>query len=192
MHPISLIFLGFCAFLLGFWLVRRLEKRKVKSSGPQVTIPPSKSVHASLAHPAEVNRESPPISRAHPESPSIESAQPSDANWEPAPVKNHDVRDLILANRQSEAIKLLHEQKGWDLEHAKEYVEQQEQRQSSRHLDPKVVAAAQKLLAENRKVVAIKLIYDHTGWSLKAAQLSPNSAFRHAARPKFTATLYCA
>jgi ribosomal protein L7/L12 len=33
-----------------------------------------------------------------------------------------------------------------------------------------VVAAAQKLLAENRKIVAIKLIYNHTGWSLKAAK----------------------
>jgi ribosomal protein L7/L12 len=160
MHPISLIFLGLCAFLLGFWLVRRLERRKVKSSGPQVIIPPSKSVHTSPVCSVEANRESSPI----------EPAQPADANREPAPVEHHDIRDLILENHQSEAIKLLHEQKGWDLEHAKEYVEQQEQRQSSKHLDPEVVAAAQKLLAENRKIVAIKLIYNHTGWSLKAAK----------------------
>lgn len=175
MHPISLIFLGLCAFLLGFWLMHRLERRQFKSSGPQATIPPSQSVYTSPAHPAEANRESSPISGAHAanahwESPSIEPAPPTDANRAPAPVENHDIRDLILENRQSEAIKLLHEQRGWDLEHATEYIEQQEQRQSSKHLDPQVVAAAQKLLAENRKVVAIKLIYDHTGWSLKAAK----------------------
>jgi hypothetical protein len=105
MHPISLIFLGLCAFLLGFWLVRRLERRKVKSSGPQVIIPPSKSVHTSPVYSVEANRESSPI----------EPAQPADVNQEPAPVEHHDIRDLILENHQSEAIKLLHEQKGWGL-----------------------------------------------------------------------------
>jgi ribosomal protein L7/L12 len=91
-------------------------------------------------------------------------------NCEPTSVEAHDIRDLILENRQSEAIQVLHNQQGWDLEHAKAYVEQQEQRQSSKQLDPEVVAAAQKLLAENRKIVAVKLIYEHTGWSLKAAK----------------------
>ncbi len=160
MHPISLIFLGLCAFLLGFWLVRRVARRQVKSSDPVVTMPPSSSVHTNPAHAAEANREPPPI----------EPAQPTATNWEPTPVESHDIRDLILANRQAEAIQRLHEQKGWNLEHAQEYVKQQEERQASKHLDPEVVAAAQKLLAENRKIVAIKLIYNHTGWSLKAAK----------------------
>jgi hypothetical protein len=160
MHPISLIFVGLCVFLLGFWLRRRLERRKVKSSGPLVTIPSSKSVHTSPVHSAETHRESPPI----------EPAQPTEANREPTPIENPDIRDLILENHQSAAIELLHGQRGWDLEHARDYVAQQEQRQSSKHVDPEVVAAAQKLLAENRKIVAIKLIYDHTGWSLKAAK----------------------
>ncbi|NEQ46234.1 MAG: hypothetical protein F6K00_22905 [Leptolyngbya sp. SIOISBB] len=175
MHPISLIFLGLCAFLVGFWLVRKLERRKIKSSGPQATIPPTQSVPANSAYPDETNRESPPVSLAHLaetqwESPPIEPAQPANAHREPSPAKNGDIRDLILENRQSAAINLLHEQHDWDLEHAKEYVAQQEQRQSSKQLDPEVIAAAQKLLAENRKIVAIKLIYDHTGWSLKAAK----------------------
>jgi len=175
MHPISLIFLGFCAFLLGFWLVRRLERRKENSPGLQDTTPPSISTYPNPAHPDEASRNSLPINRVHPatavgESPSAEPAQPAEANPEPAAIASHDIRDLILANRQSDAIELLHEQKGWDLEHAKEYVTQQVQRQASGDLDPEVVAAAQKLLAENRKIVAIKLIYDHTGWSLKAAK----------------------
>lgn len=175
MHPISLIFLGLCALLLGFWLVRRLAKRQAKSSVPPVTMPPPQSAHASPAPPVEAHREAPPTRPAHPasapgEAPAIEPPQPAAAHQEPAPVENSDIRDLILADRQSAAIALLHEQQGWDLAHAQEYVEQQAQRQSSQQLDPEVIAAAQKLLAENRKVVAIKLIYDHTGWSLKAAK----------------------
>jgi ribosomal protein L7/L12 len=156
MHPISLIFLGLCVFLLGFWLIRRLERRKVRSASPQVTLPPSQVSHTRPAHSAEATP--------------IESAQPAEVNCEPTSVEAHDIRDLILENRQSEAIQVLHNQQGWDLEHAKAYVEQQEQRQSSKQLDPEVVAAAQKLLAENRKIVAVKLIYEHTGWSLKAAK----------------------
>lgn len=175
MHPISLIFLGLCAFLVGFWLVRKLERRKIKSSGPPATISPAQSVLANLAHPDEGNRASPPASLAHPaetyqQSPPIEPVRPANANQDPSPVERGDIRDLILANRQSEAINLLHEQKGWDLEHATEYVAQQEQRQSSSNVDPKVIATAQQLLADNQKIAAIKLIYSHTGWSLKAAK----------------------
>lgn len=160
MHPFSLIFLGLCAFLLGFWLVRKLEKRKIKSSDPHVAYEIARSAPTRPAPSANVNRNSTPPQ------PSLPVAPPR----ETAPVQTTDIRDLILDDRQSEAVEMLHEQKGWDLEHAQDYVAQQAQQQSSRDIDPEVVAAAQKLLAENRKIVAIKLIYEHTGWSLKAAK----------------------
>ena len=159
MHPISLIFLGLCAFLVGFWLVRKLEKRKLESSGPPTKLSPMQPVPAPSTHSTEPHQASTPVSAAHP-----------GAKRESSAVENGDIRDLILANQKVEAIKLLHEQRGWDLQHAKEYVEQQEQQQSSRDLNPEVIAEARRLLAENRKIVAIKLIYDHTGWSLKAAK----------------------
>ena len=160
MHPISLIFLGLCAFLLGFWLVRRLEKRKINASAPQATREIARSAPTHPAQAADVHRE------AIPPRPSQLAAP----DRETTPVQTTDIRDLILDDRQPEAIELLHQQRGWDLEHAKDYVKQQAQQQSPKNVDPEVVAAARKLLAENRKIVAIKLIYDHTGWSLKAAK----------------------
>ncbi|MEB3269749.1 MAG: hypothetical protein VKJ09_14495 [Leptolyngbya sp.] len=172
MHPISLIFLGLCAFLLGFWLVRKLENRRAQSSGYQGTLPPSTPIYTNPASPAANSWKSPPTRPPEPTNaqPAVELAQPVDTPSAPAPIEHPDIRDLILENRQSEAIQLLHKHKGWDLGHATEYVAQQEKRQSSQQLDPEVVAAAKKLLAENRKIVAIKLIYKHTGWSLKAAK----------------------
>lgn len=146
MPPISLIFLGLCAFLLGFWFVRLLERRKVKASGPQPSaIAPSKPATASPAPTAQ-------------------------ANWEPSPALDNDVRHLILANRKLEAIKLVREHTGWGLQQSKDYVEQRQERRSPSGLDPQIVAAANQLMAENQKIAAIKLIRTHTGWSLKAAK----------------------
>jgi len=172
MHPISLIFLGLCAFLVGFWLVRQLERRKVKSSGPQAIIPKTSSASAKAAHASEAKRAtaSSRTDRAIAPHAPFPSPGSTDTHQESAPAANYDIRDLILANRQAEAVKILHEQKGWDLAYAQEYVTQQAQRQSSKDLDPEVIAEARQLLAQHRKVSAVKLIYDHTGWSLKAAK----------------------
>jgi ribosomal protein L7/L12 len=168
MHPISLIFLGLCAFLVGFWLVRKLERRKVKSSGPSATLAPAYSAPTRPTPKADQQLDA--DADAAPASLAIEPPQTADANQGTAAGASRDIRDLILENRQSEAIDYLHEQQGWDLQHAKDYIDQQVQQQSSRDLDPEVIAEARQLLAANRKVTAVKLIYDHTGWSLKAAK----------------------
>ncbi|RZM79305.1 hypothetical protein [Leptolyngbya iicbica] len=175
MHPISLIFLGLCAFLVGFWLVRQLERRKVKSSGPQAMMPPTPAVTDSAAQAAEAQRA---IGSSDPAAvdndsrsvPPIADADPVDTPPKSAPASNYDIRDLILADRSEEAVKLLQKRKGWNLATAQKIVAQQAQRQSPKDLDPALIAEARQLLAENRKVSAVKLIYDRTGWSLRAAK----------------------
>ena len=149
MHPISLIFLGLCAFLLGFWLVRWLERRQVSAVEP----------------PSAIALPSAPLpSRADP------SPQTSSENWEPFPVLDQDLRHLMLQHRKLEAIKLVREHSGWDLQRAKAYVEQRQDRRSASSLDPEVMVAAQQLMAEHQKIAAIKLIRNHTGWGLKEAK----------------------
>ncbi|WP_204140924.1 hypothetical protein [Halomicronema sp. CCY15110] len=138
----------------------------MKSSGPSGTLTPAYSAPTRPTHKADQPWEA----DAAPASLAIEPPQTADANQGTVSAESRDIRDLILENRQSEAINYLHEQQGWDLQHAKDYIDQQEQQQSSRDLDPEVIATARKLLAEHRKVTAVKLIYDHTGWSLKAAK----------------------
>lgn len=145
MHPISLIFLGLCAFLAGFWLVRLLERRQVRASEPKPT----------SASPALLTPPSSPV---------------ASASWSPSATIDRDIRHLILHNRKLEAIKLVREQSGWNLKQAKAYVEQRQERRSPHSLEPEVVAAAQQLMAENQKIAAIKLIRNHTGWGLKEAK----------------------
>ena len=76
----------------------------------------------------------------------------------------------MLQHRKLEAIKLVREHSGWDLQRAKAYVEQRQDRRSASSLDPEVMAAAQQLMAEHQKIAAIKLIRNHTGWGLKEAK----------------------
>lgn len=145
MQPIPLIFLGLCAFLLGFWLVRTLERRRFGSSRSQAAIAP--------AIPA-----------------TLRSPQTFQETWQPSSALDQDLRHLISQHRKLEAIKLVREQSGWSLKQAKNYVEQRQERRSANSLDPEVVRAAQQLLGENRKIAAIQLIRTHSGWGLKEAK----------------------
>ncbi len=145
MHPISWIFLGLCAFWLGFWLVRRWEQRGTRTTAITSTIAPS-PLPGAIATPA--------------------TASPQGLSL----AIERDVRHLILENRKLEAIKLVRQRTGWSLKQAKEYVEQRQERRSSSSLDPQILAATKQLLAENQKIAAIQLIRNHTGWGLKEAK----------------------
>ncbi|MEM6713940.1 MAG: hypothetical protein AAF622_02600 [Cyanobacteria bacterium P01_C01_bin.147] len=141
MSPISFLFLGLCAFLFGFWLVRQLERRRFKPSDSQP--PHSPSASAMAVRPAISNRSQPPDKL------------------------KDDVRQLVFQGRKIEAIKRVREQTGWSLKQAKNYVELDQQPAFSNSLDPDVVAAAQQLLTSNQKIAALKLIRARTGWGLE-------------------------
>jgi ribosomal protein L7/L12 len=101
MHPISLVFLGLCAFLLGFWLVRWFERRGLRAANASVPMTawsktaPVKPISESIVQNARLPQ---PHHRA--------------------------VQDLLNQNRNVEAIKYLREHMGWSLSQAKTYVEQ--------------------------------------------------------------------
>jgi ribosomal protein L7/L12 len=152
MHPISLIFLGLCAFLLGIWLVRYLERRRLTSAD----VFPAKSPIS----PPNTPRGRSSTTLSHRTSMSAARAMPM-AQLE------DEVQQLLAQNRKIEAIKRVREHTGWDLKQAKDYVEQLPSRPEMGTLAPDIEAAARKLLAENQKIAAIKLIRNHTGWNLK-------------------------
>lgn len=141
MHPISLIFLGLCAFLLGIWLVRALERRRLKSSS---------------AFPSTASSTSIPSLPARTQSTTVVSA-----------ALQREVEQLLTQNRKIEAIKRVKEQTNWGLKEAKAYVEQSQSGPSAAALSPEIEAAARQLMAEKQTIAAIKLVRNHTGWDLK-------------------------
>ena len=156
MHPISLLFLGLCAFLCGVWLVRWREQRQLQRSGGNT---PATSLITAPARPQ------PQAGRLTPPGGAI------------APAIAHAVQQLIAQNQKIAAIKLIREHTGWSLAEAKKYVDQsvssvaaQAQAAAPHALTPEVISAARQLMAEKQKIAAIKLIKRHTGWDLKQAK----------------------
>jgi ribosomal protein L7/L12 len=94
-----------------------------------------------------------------------------------------DVAGLLAAGKKIEAIKLARQQTGLGLKEAKDYVEALERGEPVTPLPPRqssgapggpssalMEQAARALVAQGKKIEAIKLVRQQTGWGLKEAK----------------------
>lgn len=93
-----------------------------------------------------------------------------------------EVLALLAQGRKIEAIKVARQHTGWGLKEAKDYVEtlpasdpplapyEAPEADHATELPPDVEAQARDLTRQGRKIEAIKLVRQHTGWGLKEAK----------------------
>ncbi|MFW9817859.1 MAG: ribosomal protein L7/L12 [Candidatus Thorarchaeota archaeon] len=99
------------------------------------------------------------------------------------PEINNQIKNLLVKKRKIEAVKLAREHMHWGLKEAKEYVDalaaslntsgeiyaQVPHKGSNRNL-LLIEGKLQALLRENRKIEAVRLVREYTGWGLKESK----------------------
>ncbi len=90
------------------------------------------------------------------------------------------VQNLLIQGQQIEAITLVRQQTNWGLKEARDYVNQLSSHQtpdlspgtaqSASSLPTNVQIRVQQLIADGKKIAAIKLVRQNTGWSLSNAK----------------------
>jgi len=99
------------------------------------------------------------------------------------PEIDDQLKNLLAKNRKIEAVKLVREHTNWGLKEAKDYVDKlalslktggQGQAQAAKPGVNRnlllIEGRLQALLRENKKVEAVKLVLEQTGWGLKEAK----------------------
>lgn len=94
---------------------------------------------------------------------------------------------LLLAHEQKiEAIKLVKERTGWELSRAKDYVDAQARStpplQLATYASPQVISQVYNLLGRGRKLQAVQLVQETTGWELQRARDYVNALAHSAPR----------
>lgn len=83
------------------------------------------------------------------------------------------VRDLISRNRKVEAVKLVHDTKGWGLRRSKDYVDDlahTAQPTLSPAAEAEMAQEVHVLIHQNRPIMAIKRVRERTGWGLRESK----------------------
>ncbi|MBD2259604.1 hypothetical protein [Pseudanabaena sp. FACHB-2040] len=151
MSPLSLILIALLAFVLGFWLTKRLQRQQKQ----RLPSPPSFSLaqRPQQAASAPINREA----------------------------LNAQVQTLLDRNQKTEAIKLVQEQTGCSLKEAKAYVVNgiapvgfpdlfaPQDFGAASQISGEAMLKIQRLIATDQRMEAIKLVQLYTRWDLKTA-----------------------
>ncbi len=87
-----------------------------------------------------------------------------------------DARDLLAQGEKLQAIKFVRRKTGMDLKEAAHYVDSLEQDSEPEELQSEALPGdalkfeARELLAQGKKIQAVKLVREQTGWGLKQSK----------------------
>lgn len=160
MRILFLAVLALAAFVLGFWLTKTLQHRRLpsKQSGSQAESSPRSD---------------------RPRSGRGRWLETDQAQIDPILLHKlaQEVSQLLSERQKIAALRLVREQTRWGLKTAKDYVEAIERQESiamralaTPHLPDDLPLQVRQLLDQRQMIAAIRLVREQTGWGLKAAK----------------------